>query len=1050
MLIHRLSSFLVLLASFILTVIGNADNLRTSTLERYIIHPWNSSTGGPTDRINNIVEGSDGFLWLATFEGLIRFDGSSYKVFNHQNHPELVGGISNLMETQPGIFWMVSAGGGLFRMKEGKFTLWTIEDGFYPAFTEHLVKGPNAKPVFFDGRRYLTINQQDQIVPLPLPGLPFIDPFRFSFGADGTFWVVPRSGGLLSYKDGVIRVFNLTTMGAREERPSNIVTQPDGSLWLSFDDQIALLRPNETKFEFFPILPHSTQSRPFLITQSRDGVSLGGNAMGNLYFVSPSGVEKLPLTDIGNPATIIYGITSLRDGGYALATHSEGLVFLFPTTIDYFTKNHGLRSELINAIVPINEDQVLIAHNEGIDVFSNGLITPFLMNGAPFTDYTIDILKDSRSRLWLATAGNGLFLFQAGEWMKFGRENGLVTDVIRVLAEDSKGNIWIGTREGLYRWNNGLRKFFGLGNGLRSAYILSLHVDQDDRVWVGTARGGLHLIEDDELVDFHTEETRPFATRTIFGMATDRDGTVWGGMSGGVFRIQDGVVEFLNLFQFMDVDSVFHILDDGSNYFWLASSNGLHRVPEHKFRQEFNSMSDLTPFVRSFNRSDGLPTEVMRANSRVWIDDNQHLWVPSNRGFFIIDPRILPAEPTIRNVYFDQILVNDALITGEWFQRRLHFDLDPKVNRIRFEFVAPAFRPSNSVLSEVRLVPLESEWRLTGERFIEYTNLSPGAYTLEVRVFAGSNLNATSSATAVATFTVAAALHETIWLYIIIGLILLALGAALSIGRVSFLNRQREELEFKVSERSKEIKLREEKLAEQNQLLLRLNEEKNQFMGVAAHDLRSPLATIEGLANLIEEEAKLLESAQVLELSTDIQTCTERMRILLENLLDVNRIERGELRFDKKTLDLSPVSAKVVQRYQRIAAEKSIALKHIPPAGSLKVFSDESLVIQILENFISNALKFSLPGTEVTVILVSNDGKIQLLVKDQGPGIPEGERDQLFQKFSRISNRPTGSENSTGLGLSISRQLAILLGHRVGFEPNVPHGSIFWIEFIQL
>jgi signal transduction histidine kinase len=215
----------------------------------------------------------------------------------------------------------------------------------------------------------------------------------------------------------------------------------------------------------------------------------------------------------------------------------------------------------------------------------------------------------------------------------------------------------------------------------------------------------------------------------------------------------------------------------------------------------------------------------------------------------------------------------------------------------------------------------------------------------------------------------------------------------------------------------------------QNQLLLeqlsRANAAKNKFLGMAAHDLRNPLASIRGLAEFLRDGVAGPLSADQLDLIQTIHGASQSMLDLVNELLDVATIEAGELKLHLETHNLADLIAKSVGLTNLEAVKKQTHVDFAPPATPPILRLDAAKIRQVIDNLLSNAVKYSPPGSRITVTLTPDPTRrlCSFAVQDQGPGIPAGERDKLFKDFSRLSVQPTGGEKSTGLGLAICRKI---------------------------
>ncbi len=212
--------------------------------------------------------------------------------------------------------------------------------------------------------------------------------------------------------------------------------------------------------------------------------------------------------------------------------------------------------------------------------------------------------------------------------------------------------------------------------------------------------------------------------------------------------------------------------------------------------------------------------------------------------------------------------------------------------------------------------------------------------------------------------------------------------------------------------------------------LSKANAAKNRFLGMAAHDLRNPLASIRGLAEFLREGAVGPLNADQVDLLNTIHAASQSMLELVNELLDVATIESGELKLRLEAMNLSEVIAKSVAMMNIEAAKKSTTISFDPQGLAPVIMLDGAKMRQVIDNLLSNAVKYSPPGSAVTVNIRSDPASrtCSFAVQDQGPGIPDSERDKLFKDFSRLSNLPTAGEKSTGLGLAICRK--IIEAHR--------------------
>lgn len=241
-------------------------------------------------------------------------------------------------------------------------------------------------------------------------------------------------------------------------------------------------------------------------------------------------------------------------------------------------------------------------------------------------------------------------------------------------------------------------------------------------------------------------------------------------------------------------------------------------------------------------------------------------------------------------------------------------------------------------------------------------------------------------------------------------------------------------------------KQHEAQLKLQNEALIKLNQEKNEFLGIVAHDLKNPLSAILGIAEETIESFNELSHEWLLESAGLIQRTSRQMFDLITNLLDVNAIESGYIQITPERINLTPLIHRLVQDYQNRAAAKQITIHFEPTAAHSIIFADSNIVYQVLDNILSNAIKYS-PYHREIFIRISQHEQVRCEIEDQGQGLSPRDLEKLFGKFKRLTPRPTADEHSTGLGLFIAKKLVEAMHGNVWCKSELGKGSKFIVEF---
>ncbi len=242
-----------------------------------------------------------------------------------------------------------------------------------------------------------------------------------------------------------------------------------------------------------------------------------------------------------------------------------------------------------------------------------------------------------------------------------------------------------------------------------------------------------------------------------------------------------------------------------------------------------------------------------------------------------------------------------------------------------------------------------------------------------------------------------------------------------------------------------QLAVQNKSIEQQNEELRHLNDQKNTFLGIATHDLRNPLSNIQmALSLLSETDGGWTEETRQLLLNQSLKQA-EYMLQLLNDLLDVSHIEAGNLTINPVPTDVAAFLQEIVRWHQQLAQSKAIrVVLDVQPVGVIQV--DPIRLRQVIDNLISNAVKFSPPGTTVYVRAKPVDTGWYLEVQDEGPGLSDEDKAHLFQHFARLSAIPTGGERSTGLGLAITRQIVAAHGGEIGVNSSLGGGATFWVK----
>ena len=259
-------------------------------------------------------------------------------------------------------------------------------------------------------------------------------------------------------------------------------------------------------------------------------------------------------------------------------------------------------------------------------------------------------------------------------------------------------------------------------------------------------------------------------------------------------------------------------------------------------------------------------------------------------------------------------------------------------------------------------------------------------------------------------------------------------------------------LEHRVQERTAQLEtaleqqqLQAQQLLQANERLQALDSEKNAFLAIAAHDLKNPTSMIIGYANLMTERWHSWDDGRRLGKLAQIRDLAQRTFDIIRNLLDLDAIESGNYQLRPVNLEIHGACATLIEEYRDRAEIKGIRL-HLLGERELHAHVDKGAFYEIIDNLLSNAIKYSPHQREVSILLAATAAEVELSISDQGPGLSAADQSKLFQKFTRLSARPTGGEHSTGLGLSIVKRILEASGGSIHCTSQLGHGSSFVVR----
>ncbi len=393
-----------------------------------------------------------------------------------------------------------------------------------------------------------------------------------------------------------------------------------------------------------------------------------------------------------------------------------------------------------------------------------------------------------------------------------------------------------------------------------------------------------------------------------------------------------------------------------------------------------------------------------------------------------------PLQPV--NAHITSVIINsDSLVLEPRgiSHSVLETPLSYQDNKIRFNYGMIAFLPEDRLFYEIKLEGLEDEWSAnTNERYRDYTNLSEGEYTFWVR---GFTLYPENSQQASFSFVVLPPWYRTWWAYILY--VIFGIGGIIVLVKVrekGLLERQ-QELEGEVLNRTEEIRT-------QNQQLKELDEMKSRFFANISHEFRTPLTISEGLVNKIINRTDNNPSVIQYDLSI-VKRNMSRLHVMVSQIIDLTKSDQNHLTLNQKYYQADNLASISVESFRSLAEYHGHRFEFNPNAKDVILFVDRPKIEIIFNNLISNAIKFTSDGGDIRIMTSVRNGDFELIVQDNGSGIPEGEAEAIFERFHRIKRNDADYVEGMGVGLELSRTLARLHSGDIVVDTEYENGACF-------
>jgi ligand-binding sensor domain-containing protein len=788
------------------------------SLDHYGHQAWRTDSGLPQNTVHSILQTRDGYVWLGTDGGLVRFDGIDFVTFDAENTPQFKSDtISDLLEDHSGQLW-ISTNAGLMSYRGGAFTAYTAAQGLpadtvwfsYEDHHQRLWAITSAGPAWFDGKVFTPLAGAQAAAPL----------HRQSLAEDtrGTLWLGGSSGVFaLNNTASTPRVALHLLSGVPVEA---IELDRQGNVWIGTGEGLGryakgALAPVPTLAGKHPVtaLHNDGQGGMWVGTErgmmhaTAEGVWLplptNGLAMDRvdqlledsqrvLWISTERGVFRFAggllesfAPDSALAVNRVLAMLEDREGNLWLGTDSAGLHLLRDQKFTTYTTSDGLSGNFVRCVFQSGNGALWIGTDgAGLNRRTSSGFAHYSTAQGLSSNVILSLADGGHGDLWIGTPNGLNLLHPTGRVERFTSADGLPDDFIRSLANDRDGSLWIGTRHGLAHLAGGKFSSFSSMDGLGSDFIGAILRDgrgplssellsASDPLWIGTS-GGLSRLESGVFTNYTVQQG--LSNNTITAIAQDHTGTVWLGTNGGgLNRLRPGsgkaaIQAYPSRGQGLP-NTIYGMLEDASGHLWMSSKTGIFRVSLAQLNGKSGALA-----VNAYGRSDGMNIRECSGGGHpaAWKLADGSLWFATLDGVSSVEPGHLPENRVPPPVALEKILVDDH-------PRPLPRSLDqqliirPGTNRLEVQYAGLSFVAPEKVQYRYQLEGFDHGWIDAGTRRAAfYTNLPPGSYRF--RVLAANNDGVWNQTGASFGLRMMPHFYQTWWFYSALVLALLLLG----------------------------------------------------------------------------------------------------------------------------------------------------------------------------------------------------------------------------------------------------------------------------------
>lgn len=790
--IRIISVFILLIICFGLYSQGSGNFLVDRNTKNLIINNFTVKEGLASNSVRKIGQFENGYMLIATYNGISAFDGKNFTNFTSENVATLISSnIYDFCTDSQNQFWFATHNG----------------------------------IVVFDGNEFYR--------PTGLADMENISVQHVEFDKNGTLWIGTTSNGIFTYSNEKLE--KLTKINNIEKSIISLIfADNSGNIWIG--NELGSLYKFNGK-NFTEIKNTKNTNGIFAACQNKHGDYYFGTRKGlytyiqdkfilisdkvnfindlsfdregrlwiatnaGLYYYNPDRNQLFPLSqhsDLSNQ--IIQSIFFDNNNMIWIGTYRKGLLQCREGYFENFLFDDIGLDEIPSGVVQLNDSSFLISTDEGTIIeMRNKTLRKLNLSSFLSGNRIKSLMVDKKANIWICSY-NGLVKIEGS--VKNGKHSiiDLPDKTIRNIVETDDGYFWVGTRQsGIYKIDENLDvlKKINTENQLSSNFVMSLVKGRNGNIFIAT-KNGIDIMLQDSIIA-HYDNHNGLPDNLIFNVFEDEDGIIWIASIKGLSRLEKGKFTNFDSKNGLGVDQIFDVTEDNYGFLWIPTIKGILRVKK----------SDLNAYVKNttqtinsalFDQSDGISDAQYVSSSKLLKTRNGNIVINTNAGISILNPLIVNSGQTEPSLLFKTIGSESV----SYFVNKNYYEFNSSTRQIQIDYSYIDFLNPDKVSFKYKLEPFDADWQTSDiYRFARYTNLPPGEYTFTLQANSKSITGFFVEKTI--KFSISPAFYETWWFKILIVLTIIAMFRFVYILRVKTIKHQKDHLEKVVVERTKEI-----------------------------------------------------------------------------------------------------------------------------------------------------------------------------------------------------------------------------------------------------